>query len=161
MLINLNKLLYGINKTWARSLGGAISYMRKMQLTPGKMMFLGTLVVLTILFSFNILQTINKAVDDYQVLSVERGKLAKIKGESNDLDKELGYYSSLDYRKQYAYDSLNLARDGESIYYIDLRDRKPLDLDKPNPDPVKRTDNKAWWNFLFGQMWDGLGTTLK
>ncbi len=122
----------------------------------GKVLLFVVLVGIVTGVGVNISLNISRARVSYAVLETENQRLLLAKAESAKLEQDLEYYSSLEYRKRYAYDSLNLARDGEEIYIIDGATRDDFSFEQVEVDPVKRNDSKYWWDFTVNLVLGGL-----
>lgn len=96
--------------------------------------------------------SIDRAMKNYKSLALQEAKLQEEKKLGRELDEQLNYYASLEYKQRYAYDSLNLAREGEELYVVESREREQYSLDKPNPDPIKRDTPSLWWQLIWQQI---------
>ena len=110
---------------------------------------IGLLVFIIFALSYNTYSSIERAIRGSRLLEIERQKLEEEKRKAEELELELQYFSSLEYRQRYAYDSLNLARPGERIYNIEFGDRERYEISSYNPDPIQVDDHRKWWNTVF------------
>jgi cell division protein FtsB len=108
-------------------------------------------VCIGILFDlgFNIYTAFNKGVDTITKFQQEEQKLAALIVENNDLQKQEGQYNSLEYKRIYARENLNLADKNETLYYID-RKKAPQQIEQLPEDVMQITlqDNVTWWEKL-------------
>lgn len=78
--------------------------------------FLLLLVIVTL--SFNIFLAYRDGVENLGRLKIEEEKLLKLQEENKRLTEEESYYQSIEFRKAYARDSLNLTNEGETLYMV-------------------------------------------
>lgn len=109
-----------------------------------------------VLLTADIYISVNQAIKNYKSLAIEEAKLLETKAVGEELDRELEYYASLEYKQRYGYDSLNRARDGETLYTVDTDDRKEYELEAENPDPIRDNDAQIWWELVFKMIRAGL-----
>lgn len=115
----------------------------------------GTVTILSMValtLSVNIYHSIDDAIKNYKLLAIEEQKLNEVKKQGGELDEELDYYSSLEYKQRYAYDSLNLARGNEELFQVVTEERADYDLELNNPDPILKEEKDLWWEILFDEM---------
>lgn len=81
------------------------------------------LLLIAVIFtlSFNIFLAYRDGVENLGRLRIEEEKLIKLQAENRRLSGEESYYRSIEFRKAYARDSLNLTTQGETLYMV-LRD---------------------------------------
>ena len=83
---------------------------------------LGLLIIIVTMI-FNITIAYNEGVQNLGRLKIEEEKLIKLQEENARLSEEEDYYNSIEFRKAYARDSLNLSREGETLYLV-VRDEE-------------------------------------
>lgn len=83
---------------------------------------LGLLIIIVTMI-FNISIAYNEGVQNLGRLKIEEEKLIKLQEENARLSEEEDYYNSIEFRKAYARDSLNLSREGETLYLV-VRDEE-------------------------------------
>jgi cell division protein FtsB len=106
-------------------------------------------IIVIFAVSYNIYFAVANASQDYQALENRREELADAKERNRELNAELEYYSSLEYKQRYGHESLNLVRPGEEIYLIEKSDRADFELEKKNPDPILKDEQEVWWGFVW------------
>lgn len=77
-----------------------------------------SLILIIITISFNIFIAYREGVENLGKLKIEEEKLVKLQQENARLSEEENYYRSIEFRKAYARDSLNLTKNGETLYYV-------------------------------------------
>ena len=77
-----------------------------------------SLILIIITISFNIFIAYREGVENLGKLKIEEEKLVKLQQENARLSEEENYYRSIEFRKAYARDSLNLTKSGETLYYV-------------------------------------------
>ncbi len=121
-----------------------------------KLAVLGLLTLLAVILVFNIYAKLAEVPQNYAVMTAENDRLQKAREKKLELEQEIEYYSSLEYRRRYGYDSMNFAREGESIYLINPEGRSFVELEEHQPDPILRADNKIWWDIFWQEVGRGL-----
>ncbi len=122
-----------------------------------KLAMLGLLCILAVILVFNIYSKLAEVPQNYAVMTAENERLQKAQEKKRELEQEIEYYSSLEYRRRYGYDSMNFAREGESIYLVNPGGREFVQLEETQPDPILREDNKIWWDLF----WQEVGRSLQ
>jgi cell division protein FtsB len=79
------------------------------------------LIIVTMIFNISI--AYSEGVQNLGRLKTEEEKLIKLQEENARLSEEEDYYKSIEFRKAYARDSLNLSREGETLYLV-VRDEE-------------------------------------
>jgi hypothetical protein len=143
--------LFRLRRTIRRTSEKIDNNLQNIGWTWSKAAITGVLIVVIITLSLDIYFSVKDAVKNYKLLAQEEQKLQEVLAESKELDEELDYYGSLEYKQRYAYDSLNLARENESIYLIETGGDIEYGAEKKNPDPIKRENKRFWWELLFGE----------
>lgn len=117
-----------------------------------------TIVVLVIIWAGligSIYNSVIQTAQNQQLLRQEKSKLELERVKSEKLAQQYEYYTSIEYRQRYAYDSLSLARPGEKLYSVEIEPREEYELQKKNPEPVRQGPEGDWWTLLFS--WLGIG----
>lgn len=84
-----------------------------------RFLLLDSLLLLVIVtLSFNIFLAYRDGVENLGRLKIEEEKLLKLQEENERLSEEENYYKSIEFRKAYARDSLNLTNEGETLYMV-------------------------------------------
>lgn len=73
-------------------------------------------IIMTLLF--NLFLAFREGVENMGRLEIEEEKLVKLQEENKRLLGEESYYQSIEFRKAYARDSLNLTKEGETLYMV-------------------------------------------
>lgn len=93
----------------------------------------------------NIFTTFNKGVEDIKKFQAEQTTLDRLLEENKKLKEEVEQYNSIEYKKIYARENLNLAEKNETLYYID-RPKAVQEIDKLPEDTIQISlDNNAFW----------------
>lgn len=97
----------------------------------------------------NILMTFNKGVEDQRRFEAEKTRLEQLQLEKTALEKEVTQYGSIEYKKIYARENLNLAEKNETLYFVD-RPNTALEVEKLPEDTmsISLQDNVYWWKKL-------------
>lgn len=111
-----------------------------------------TLLLIIVTLTFNIYKAYNEGVNNLGRLKVEEEKLIKLQEENSRLSEEESYYQSIEFRKAYARDSLNLSKEGETLYLItrdEVEDEKvPQEIFY---DPNEMEKFKLWKLLILGR----------
>jgi cell division protein FtsB len=112
-------------------------------------MLLGYLLLIVVL-AVNAYTSYNRGMANLEKLAQEQIKTAKLQNEYDELSNLYQYYSSIDYKKMYARDNLNLAERNETLYYIEKHEA--IDIETlPNTTKPKKIDNLLLWRkLIFG-----------
>jgi len=97
----------------------------------------------------NIFMTFNKGYGDFKRFQTEEARLEQLKIEKAELEKEVEQYGSIEYKKIYARENLNLAEKNETLYYVE-RPNTALEIEKLPEDTmnISLQDNVYWWKKL-------------
>ncbi|MFW5703193.1 MAG: hypothetical protein ACOCXP_04490, partial [Candidatus Dojkabacteria bacterium] len=106
------------------------------------------LVISTILI-LDIYSSVTDAAASYRVLTREQERLVTAANDQEELNEQLQYYSSLEYQQQYAYDSLNLAHEGEQLFVVETEDRTIVQELEEEIDPILRDRHDLWWELVW------------
>jgi len=155
-MLNPSKKLFLTRKFISRKLGFISHILKNIGWTWTTGAIITILIFAVIALSFDIYIIITQATKNYKLLAQEQQKLDLVTQTNRKLDQDLSYYSSLEYRQRYAYDSLNLAKPGESLYIIDNSTRPDFQIKQEVVDPIAKDDPTGWWNLLFTQLWNSL-----
>lgn len=85
------------------------------------------LLIIILVISYNVFLAYNRGVDNQAKLKEEEEKLARLQQENKELSEKENYFRSIEYRKAYARESLNLAGEGERLFLV-VRDDEEVDL---------------------------------
>lgn len=145
-MMNLKKL--SNSKTFVKS---SLSRLRTKRLNFKFFLLDLSLVIVIIALTFNIFIAYKEGVDNLTQLRQEEDKLAKLQEENARLNEEENYYRSIEFRKAYAKESLNMTGQGETLYYV---------LREENNNSIEATQNlydyslmrniDAWKLLIFG-----------
>ena len=110
-----------------------------------RFIYLGVFFVLGV----NIYTAFNKGVDTINKFQIEEQKLADLIAENKTLEKQENQYNSLEYKRIYARENLNLAGKNETLYYVDRKKEQPQ-IEQLPEDVVHITlaNNIDWWKKL-------------
>lgn len=111
--------------------------------------FFGVIVLLII----NIYITFDKGVTTLARFEEEQAKLDAIVAENEYLTEQVKEYDSLEYKRMYARENLNLAHDNETIYYVDRPEELP-EIEPLEEETMRITFNDPasyWLKLLFGR----------
>jgi cell division protein FtsB len=91
-----------------------------------------------------------RGVENLQKFDEELEVTNKLIAENEELLNLYRYYSSIDYKKIYARDNLNLGEKGETFYFIEKNE--PLDIEKLETKQAPRevSNISLWGKLLFG-----------
>jgi cell division protein FtsB len=144
-MIWLNKITYKLKHFLSRIAGKF--RLREFSLNSIFIWFVCTGILFVL--GFNIYTAFNKGVDTITKFQQEEQKLAALIVENNDLQKQESQYNSLEYKRIYARENLNLADKNETLYYID-RKKAPQQIEQLPEDVMQITldNNVQWWEKL-------------
>ena len=110
-----------------------------------------SLVIVIVALTFNIFIAYKEGVDNLTQLRQEEDKLIKLQEENARLNEEENYYRSIEFRKAYAKESLNMSGQGETLYYV-MREEDTFTTDiSPNLYNFTTMENiEAWKLLIFG-----------
>jgi hypothetical protein len=108
---------------------------------------IGCLVIVGL--SGNIYNSFNKGMETVNSLHEEEMKLIALQAENKSLQNQVRDFESIDYKKIYARENLNLGEKGDRLYYVD----RPADLKNIEELPQEQVaidfkDNLAYWKKL-------------
>jgi|GEM_PF-2323792 len=146
-------------KTLGRKLQNVQTVFGTAGFTPVRGLFIIILVTVVIAMSYNIYNTVLQATASKQFLEQEQQKLLLEQQRNDQAEEDLKYFSSLEYQRRYAYDSLNLVAPGEKLYLIESNTRTKYFIDKKNTDPIQKENYQLWWQWLYNLMQAGLNPT--
>jgi len=95
----------------------------------------------------NILRVITTARNNYEIFSIESQSLNDLKAKNEELQKELEYVSSDEYKMLLLRNSANMAQSSEDLYTIRQK-ATYLDEEKDLLDLTKKSDFSNWWQML-------------
>jgi cell division protein FtsB len=106
-------------------------------------------LVVIVFLGMNIFTTFNKGIEDAKKFQTEQIKLQKLLDENKKLADELEQYSSIEYKKIYARENLNLAEKNETLYYVERRsDSQEIEKLPEDTIQINLEDNFYWWKKL-------------
>ncbi len=97
----------------------------------------------------NILRVISNARINYEIFAIEAQGLKNLQLKNEQLQKELEYVSSDEYKMLLLRNSSNLAQSGEELYSLKAQ-AEYLDAEKNLLDVKTKQDFNDWWNLLAG-----------
>lgn len=104
--------------------------------------FVGVIIALSI----NIYITFDKGLSTATRFEEEEAKLEVIEAENEVLLEQVKEYESLEYKRIYARDNLNLGHDNETIYFIDREEELPeIELLEEDKFRISFKDKEAYW----------------
>ena len=107
-----------------------------------------SLVIVIVALTFNIFIAYKEGVDNLTQLRQEEDKLIKLQEENARLNEEENYYRSIEFRKAYAKESLNMSGQGETLYYV-MREEDTFTTDiSPNLYNFTTMENIEAWKLL-------------
>ena len=106
-------------------------------------------LIVIVYLGINIFTTFNKGVEDTKKFQTEQTKLNELQLENDRLTQELKQYDSIEYKRIYARENLNLGERKETLYYVE-RKQDALDIEKLPEDTIQidLNDNFYWWKKL-------------
>lgn len=126
-------------------------YLHKLGLSTTYLFFICISSLGILFLSYNIYIAVNRAELNYKIRVEEEKKRDELLTGGKELDERIEYLESVDYRRNYASDSLGLAEPGEVLFEIDDEVIDAISIDEENFDPVNLEDNEFWWKYiLFG-----------
>jgi len=110
-----------------------------------------SVLIVTVVIAFNIFTAYKKGADNLTQLRHEEDKLAKLQDENARLNEEENYYRSIEFRKAYAKESLNMSGQGETLYYVLREEDTESTETTQNLYDFSAMDNiDAWKLLIFG-----------
>jgi len=112
---------------------------------------LGTVIIGLVILAlgYNVFTAYNNGINNLRRIDEEQQKLDKLEAESEELSQLEKYYQSLDFKRIYAREILNLAEPDETLYYINRPEPEPQIEDiKDYQESIKLNDNAFWWKKL-------------
>jgi cell division protein FtsB len=111
------------------------------------------LILVITTLSYNIIKAYQDGSRNLGRLKIEEERLLKLQSENERLTEEENYYKSIEFRKAYARESLNLTNQGETLYMV-VRD-EPTTEDDSNKVEYFNTENikphEQWRLLIFGR----------
>jgi len=95
----------------------------------------------------NIIRVIANARSNYEIFALEEKGLNDLKEKNKQLQSELEYVSSDEYKMLLLRNSSNLARSNEELYTLKAQS-KYLEEDKELLDLSQKDDFQDWWSLL-------------
>jgi cell division protein FtsB len=106
-------------------------------------------LIVIVYLGINIFTTFNKGMEDERKFRLEQTRLEELKLENTRLNNELSRYDSIEYKRIYARENLNLAEKNETLYYIERK--SPIQEIEVLPEDTVQIDlenNFFWWKKL-------------
>ncbi len=110
------------------------------------------LLIIIVTLTFNIYRAYNDGIRNLGRLKIEEEKLLKLQEENSKLSEQESYYNSIEFRKAYARDSLNLSKEGETLYLVIRDENEEVTVDEDllfNPESVSKS--KQWKLLILGR----------
>lgn len=148
----IQKLSFQLKRLNPTKLKHWLARLKQNGFSASTFILLFALALLIISLNYNTYQAVINAVQDYQTLGDTKEQLSELQADQQVLEQNLEYYRSVDFRERYAYDSLNLAKPGESVYLVETSSRVSYDLETENTDPIVLHERQLWWDLLFQQI---------
>ncbi len=102
-------------------------------------------ITFLLLVSFG--RVITNARNNFEVYQYEQSGLAMLQVDHSELQRQLDYYNSFEFKRLYARDFLHLAEPGETLYKI-VGDQTIYQIDQPQPNFVTAETFAYWWQKL-------------
>jgi cell division protein FtsB len=127
-------------------IGHLLARIRNVNINWGRVLADIFFIIIILALGINIYITFDKGLSTMERFNEEQEKLNAILGEHEELTEQVKEYESLEYKRIYARDNLNLGHDNETIYYIE-RQGDPLDIEPLEEDKMRIDfkDKKAYW----------------
>jgi len=112
---------------------------------------LGTVIIGLVILAlgYNVFTAYNNGINNLRRIDEEQQKLDKLEAESEELSQLEKYYQSLDFKRIYAREILNLAEPDETLYYINRPEPQPkIENIEDYQESVNINDNAFWWKKL-------------
>jgi len=110
------------------------------------------LLIIIVTLTFNIYRAYNDGIRNLGRLKIEEEKLLKLQEENSKLSEEESYYKSIEFRKAYARDSLNLSREGETLYLVTRDENEEVQVEEDILfDPHTVNKSKQWKLLILGR----------
>lgn len=123
------------------------SRLRKFNLSWTRVLESIVVAGVVLLLGYNIYTAYNKGVTNATVIAQEQEKVQELEAESAKLSDLEKYYSSVEFRRNYARDAWNLAEPGAELFEIKRQDQVQIEQVQ-SKDPIVLTDNIYWWKKL-------------
>lgn len=124
------------------------SHVPRMEIPVENLISTVILILIVVFLSTNLARRVHESTQDYAVYLAEQEALAKLTAENKQLQDELDYYNSIEYRLLYARDSLNSVQPGEKLYELS----KDIVIYSYQPEPVRIYEEleklKIWQSLL-------------
>ncbi|MEI7578995.1 MAG: septum formation initiator family protein [bacterium] len=106
------------------------------------------LILLIFTLSLNVYNAYKKGINNRNSIQEEEQKVNQLKAETDDLNNQIDYYSSSEYRRAYARENQNFAIPGEKLYYVLRPEDYKIDYYQVNTDPIQLDNHARWWKEL-------------
>lgn len=106
-------------------------------------------LAIIVLLSIKIFEAFTHGVDTISKFNEERVKLEQLQQINAELKSQVEHYASLEYKKMYARENLNLGDKNENLYYIDRPDESLVIEELPEREvEITLADNISFWKKL-------------
>jgi hypothetical protein len=92
----------------------------------------------------------NRGMDNLKKFDEEQAATNVLIAQNEELKNLYRYYSSIDYKKIYARDNLNLGERGETLYVIEKDEELDVERKEPKIEPRIIDNLSLWRKLLFG-----------
>ncbi len=106
------------------------------------------LVAIIITLSYNVYASYTKGSRNLGMIESEASKLQELEAEQAKLVALEKYYNSIEFKRNYARDSLNLAEPGETLYYVVREEEYDFQNLQEETNHIDLEDNRYWWKRL-------------
>lgn len=106
------------------------------------------LVAIIITLSYNVYTSYTKGSRNLDMIAAEASKLEELEAEQAKLVALEKYYNSIEFKRNYARDSLNLAEPGETLYYVVREEEYDFQNLQEDTKRIDLEDNRYWWKRL-------------
>lgn len=115
----------------------------------GSMFISFVFLAFIVIMSVNIYNTFTNGVETIESFREEQTKLDALIEVNEDLKNQVEHYSSLEYKKIYARENLNLGDTNERLYYVDRPDENLIIEELPQQEvQITFKDNISYWKKL-------------
>lgn len=101
-------------------------------------------VVMALVVGVNLWKVAVNAAESIDVFQAEQESLSALRQIHQDLQDQLSYYESYEYKKLYARDNLRLVEPGERLFRV-LSPIEYFEFEEVTPNFFAETDNLSWW----------------
>lgn len=106
-------------------------------------------IMVMVTLSVNIYNTFTNGIETIDKFRAEQEKLDELQRINAELKDQVEHYASLEYKKIYARDNLNLGEQNETLYYINRPDESLIIEELPEQEvEITFDDNISYWKKL-------------